>query len=413
MNTPPPTDHLAVHLQTPAGVRHLVGVLHRTRDHSWFESAPEYWELADRPVLGQVFEQHDRLWKPDANVRLPRWFSHLLPEGRLREAIASDAGVNSEREFALLQRIGGDDLPGALRAYECDEDGLPPDVTARKEPTQSSLPDVLKFSLAGVQLKFSVRETDRGLTVPSKDASGDWIAKLPDPRPGFEFVPEAEFAGLELARAAGIETAEVRLVVASDITGLPDWAPTDQGNALLVKRYDRFGPDGRVHAEEFAQILDVPTGGAGKFKYDCNFETIAKTAFAFSGLEGLGGVIDRLVLNTLVGNGDAHTKNWSFVYRDGRTPTLSPAYDIVPTVAFIKHDNLGLKLNGSLRFEDVTTRAFARLAEKAGGAAEWGRERAQAGVDRVVDSWNVLKEALPSELYDRITDHRSQLSLVK
>lgn len=46
-------------------------------------------------------------------------------------------------------------------------------------------------------------------------------------------------------------------------------------------------------------------------------------------------MIDRIVLNILVGNGDAHVKNWTFIYPDGSRPQLSPAYDIVPTVLYV------------------------------------------------------------------------------
>lgn len=406
------TDHLAVHLQAPDGSQDLVGILHCLHDYSWFESGDTYWETPDRPVLGQVFEQQDRGWRPSANVRLPRWFSHLLPEGRLRDAIATSVGVKPDREFPLLQRIGGDDLPGALRTYESDEDGSRPSDWIAEQPELDSASGMLKFSLAGVQLKFSVRSTDRGLSLPASDASGNWIAKLPDPRPGYELVPEAELAALVFAREAGIDTVDAKLVPAKEIGGLPDWAPTE-GNALLVRRYDRVGEIGRVHAEEFAQILDVPTGRP-HFKYvHANFETIARTAFALVGEDALGQVIDRLVVNVVVGNGDAHTKNWSIVYPDGRTPEMSPAYDIVPTVAYVDADDLGMNLNGSKRFEDVRLDSFARLADKAGGDGGWGRQRAQDALDRSLEAWPVLQAALPSALAGRLDDHRKRLSLTK
>jgi len=412
MNPSSSADHLAVRLQSPDGTQHSVGVLHRSRDYSWFESNSEYWETPDRPILGQVFEQQGRSWRPSANVRLPRWFSHLLPEGRLRDAIATSVGVKPDREFALLQRIGGDDLPGALRIYESDEDGSPPAQTIEATETSHDEPSVLKFSLAGVQLKFSVRSTDRSLSLPATSASGNWIAKLPDPRPGFEFVPEAEFAALEFARAAGIHTVDAELVSAHEIARLPEWAPTE-GNALLVRRYDRLGENGRVHAEEFAQVLDIPTGRQ-TFKYvHANFETIARTAAVLVGEDGLGQVIDRLVVNVIVGNGDAHTKNWSLIYPDGRNPQLSPAYDIVPTVAYVDSDDLGMNLNGSKRFEDVRLDDFARLAEKSGANGDWGWRRAQEAVDRTLDAWPILRAALPGQLIDRLETHRGRLALTR
>ena len=65
-----------------------------------------------------MFEEHGRFWRPNAHVALPRWFSHLLPEGRLREAVANAAGVSGQREFELIRRLGATDLPGAIRVIE-------------------------------------------------------------------------------------------------------------------------------------------------------------------------------------------------------------------------------------------------------------------------------------------------------
>src|SRR5690606_25861740 len=150
----------------------------------------------------------------------PTWFSHLLPETRLRAAIADAADVNEKREFFLLEAIGGDDLPGALRVTPTDPEHATevpsPPVRASTSRVEDS---ALKFSLAGVQLKFSVIDSAAGLTVPASGEAGQWIAKLPDQRPGFAGVPEAELAGLEYARACGVEVPEARLVPVEDIGG--------------------------------------------------------------------------------------------------------------------------------------------------------------------------------------------------
>ena len=407
-------DHLGVQLYEPGGSWVDVGVLHRAGEHSWFESTDAYWNVSNRPVLGQVFEEHGPGWKPDALVRLPRWFSHLLPEGRLREAVAESAGVKSEREFFLLARIGGDDLPGGVRVFASNADGSEPDSSSEEShgPTEHDL-GPLKFSLAGVQLKFSVRETNRGLTIPTRGQDGDWIVKLPDLRTGFEHVPEAEFAGLELARASGIRTAEARLVDVADIARLPTWATVGGGQALAVRRFDRTEGGGRVHVEELAQVLNLPTGQQ-KFKYNgANFETVARATFSLCGTGALEEVIDRIVLNVLIGNGDAHAKNWAYTYPDGRHTALSPAYDIVPTVLYVQDDDLGLNLARSKSFERVRLEAFERLAEKAGSDGPAARRRAEDAVQRVLESWPVLSEILPVEKVTRLTERRDALLLAK
>lgn len=375
-------------------------------------SYESYWELDRRPVLGQAFEEKGRHWTPSAWVRLPRWFSHLLPEGRLREAVANAAAVHEEREFFLLERIGGDDLPGGLRVVSNSAPGSEPG-TGSDEPgevVESNL-GPLKFSLAGVQLKFSVRQTDRGLTLPARGQAGDWIVKLPDQRPGHEGVPEAELGGLELARACGIEVPDARLVDPTKIELLPAWASKGGGRALLIRRFDRTPSGGRVHVEELAQVHTLPTG-KNEFKYSSfNFETVARTTGKLCGIDTVGQVIDRIVLNVLLGNGDAHAKNWAYTYPDGQQPVLSPAYDIVPTVLYVPSDDLGMNLARSKRFEDVTVRGLSRLSEKAGWSPDKGQRRATEAVERTVQAWPVLKEYLTEDAFSRLTRRRDALPL--
>ena len=276
---PGSAEALVVQLFDPSGGWVSVGHITHANERSTFRSFDSYWNLGHRPVLGQVFEENGPSWSPTSRIRLPKWFSHVLPEGRLREAIADAADVKAVREFFLLRRIGGDDLPGGIRVVEeatADDDGS---GTEEAPPPQVVVGDLgpFKFSLAGIQLKFSVRDTDRGLTVPATGEAGDWIAKLPDPRQGFEGVPEAELAGLELARAAGIRVPRARLVDVNQIARIPEWATVGGGQALLVERYDRTADGGRVHTEELAQVLDLPTGHHS-YKYEfTNFETVART----------------------------------------------------------------------------------------------------------------------------------------
>ena len=113
---------------------------------------------------------------------------------------------------------------------------------------------VLRFSLAGVQLKFSaVMEASGGLTVPAGGMGGSWIVKLPSAR--FVAVPENEFAMLELARRVGIVVPDNRLVDMAEIKGLPEEARAPGGTALAVQRFDRVAGGESVHMEDFAQVF--------------------------------------------------------------------------------------------------------------------------------------------------------------
>lgn len=408
----PEVSALAVTLETPEGDLIEVGYLYNAIERNWFEFAPDYWDLPWRPVLGQVFEEHGRAWRPSSFVALPHWFSHLLPEGRLRDAVAAAAGANPAREFNLLSRIGVDDLPGALRIGP--PDGLaaarvPPElvIASADEPDENPL---LKFSLAGTQLKFSIFRSARGLTVPLKGQAGNVIAKLPDTRPGYVGFPELELASLRLAELAGIETPNSSLVSLSEIAGLEEWADEISSPALIVERFDRRG-DGRVHMEELAQVLNIPTAVENAKYRRANFETVANLIAGLCGVESVEQVIRRIVFNVLIGNGDAHLKNWAIIYDDGVNPSLSPVYDVLPTALYISDDDLGMKLANSRSFEDVSLKSFDSIGLRTSLGVPEARAFAKDAVERVMTHWDTLRDAIPSQQFDRLSDRLTTLRL--
>lgn len=382
-----------IQLQGTDGAWVDVGLLRSQDERNSFDILSTYWEVTSRPVLGQVFEEHGRGWRPSAYTSLPKWFSHLLPEGRLRNEVARASDTNKKREFELLVRLGYKDLPGAVRALPADHDGI---VHPDAEDDTSNLTDdpLLKFSLAGVQLKFSVYGNQRGLTVPASGSVGNVILKFPDGREGFDAVPEAELGCLRLSEAAGISACEAWLVSVGDVDGLESWARQARGKALAVQRFDRASGDQRIHMEELAQILDIPVAGDRAKYMRANFETVASVLGALAGPSAIEAVIDQVVLNVLVGNGDAHLKNWAVTYPDGTNPALSPAFDIVPTVLYLPEDDLGLKLNGSRLFGTVAAASFHRLGQRSGYGGEAAVKRASESASRILDVWPLLGEYL-------------------
>jgi len=172
----------------------------------------------------------------------------------LRTDLAQRAGVKPEREFYLLAALGAD-LPGAVRV-------TPLEMEAANQPSQQvkiakQTPDnVLHFSLAGIQLKFSaIMEASPGLTMPADGMNGSWITKLPSAR--FSAVPENEFVMLALARAIGMSLPANRLIDVREIHGLPEEALTIPGKALAVECFDRSADGKRIHMEDFAQIFGL------------------------------------------------------------------------------------------------------------------------------------------------------------
>lgn len=94
-----------------------------------------------------------------------------------------------------------------------------------------------------------------------------------------------------------------------------------------------------------------------------NYESLALQVLTYCGEDDLRQFVRRLVFMVLSGNADAHLKNWSLIYPDGRTPRLSPAYDQVATIAYEDYDReLALPFGGSLEFAAVSRAGFRRLA---------------------------------------------------
>lgn len=405
---------LLLQLQESSGTWVDVGHLHHVSNRNWFEPLDSYWGLADRPVLGQVFEERGRAWKPSTRVALPHWFSHLLPEGRLRGAVAVAARSHEMNEFDLLKLLGPSDLPGAARVVPADSRDdyvVPAAVSGQDEDIDRDDP-LLKFSLAGVQLKFSVYGAGKRLTVPAKGQAGNVILKFPDERPGFSGVPEAELACLTLASRAGIDSADATLVSPHDVRGLEDWARRSNGMALAVKRFDRRDDDVRIHMEELAQVMDIPTA-RDRAKYNrANFETIGVIIAALCGIDAVAAVIDRIVLNVIIGNGDAHLKNWAVRYVGGKTPVLSPLYDVLPTVLYLPGDDLGLNLNKSKSFDDVVPESFDRLGARTGFGVDEARHRAREAAERINTHWHVLFDYLDADSYRRLSARRDKIALL-
>lgn len=358
-----------------------IGVLHHRGDVARFAFSEDYWDRPDRSVLGLWFEDHPGV-SPQAALRLPPWFSNLLPEGKLRGWIARDRRVAVDRELELVLQVGHD-LPGAVEVV-ADAGDRPVEDWSVDDAYSAAVEEdrPWKFSLAGVGLKFSLLRAQDRLTIPASFERGDWIVKMPDSE--HARVPENEFAMMQLARDIGIETPTTKLVHRDEMPELPGavW-PQGEELAYAVERFDRAnGGTSRVHIEDFAQIR----GFYPEQKYDGSFETVAALAYRRHDDRALVEVVRRLVLNVLIGNGDAHLKNWSLIYRDRGKPTLSPLYDVVSTEAYVGDEDLGLKLASSRAIDSVTLSTFERLSRKLESPADLAMV-AQSTAAAVAERW--------------------------
>ncbi|MDE0034590.1 MAG: HipA domain-containing protein [Deltaproteobacteria bacterium] len=370
-----------------------IGTLTRVAgDRTLFSFNEDYIADKDRPVLGLGFK--DRLgelitdFRPTQTKLLP-FFSNMLPEGHMRSYLAERAGVNPAREFFLLWVLGSD-LPGAVTITPAEGEAWPSDA-ADAGRGRDRYDHALRFSLAGVQLKFSAIEAARGgLTIPAKGVGGSWIVKLPSR--AFEGVSENEYAMMTLARMIGMDVPALRLVSIDAIGNLPEGIGALKGQALAVHRFDRLSDGTPVHIEDFAQIFGVYPDD--KYKRG-NARSIANVIAAEGSEADIAEFIRRLTFNTLIGNADMHLKNWSMIYPDGRRAALAPAYDLVSTIPYIPDQLAALNVSRTKRFDEFSEDELSHLAAKARLPSKLVLDTARETVALFHQYWGVAKADLP------------------
>jgi serine/threonine-protein kinase HipA len=334
---------------------------------------------------------HDWLAQPDAvalSQSLPlgpdvfddrqcrAFFAGLLPEGNLRRLIAQQCQVSSQNDFALLNAIGGE-CAGAITFVSHRQplaNAEQAGVEWLDEPQLMALLDELprrpmlagrdgvRLSLAGAQDKLPVVFDGQRIGLPTEGQPSTHILK-----PAIASVEDSVFNEgfcLALAQAMGLPSAQAQIF---GVQGL---------QVLLVARYDRrVGVDGqpmRIHQEDFCQALGV----VPEMKYQNEGGPDLKACFDLlrkatrpSAPQVLR-LLDAVVFNALIGNHDAHAKNFSLLYADpgkNAAPTLAPLYDMLCTAVY-DHltPKMAMKLGSKYKFTEVQARHWEQFAQAAG-----------------------------------------------
>ena len=314
------------------------------------------------PLRSEPFEDH----------QCRAFFAGLLPEGHLRRLIAQHCQVSSQNDFALLKAIGGE-CAGAIRfvpsrpsVARAEQAGVKWLNEAQLIGLLDELPrrpmlagrDGIRLSLAGAQDKLPVMFDGQRIGLPMGVQPSTHILKQAIVAVEDSVLNEGYC--LALTRAMGLHTASAQVFSVHD------------RRILLVARYDRqAGDDGqtlRLHQEDFCQALGIVPemkyqneGGPGLS--DC-FELLRKATRPHA--PQVLRLLDAVVINALLGNHDAHAKNFSLLYA-GATPTLAPLYDILCTAVY---DNLtpkmAMKLGGKYKFTDLLAQHWEQFAQTAG-----------------------------------------------
>lgn len=383
------SEVLGVHLQSGEEVVRVGELVRGAEGMSNFRVDEAYIAMTDRPILSSSLlrpgddEATTRLLRDSTHLRggrgIPAWFENLLPEGALRSHI--EAGQGRMHDFDMLRRLGCD-LPGAV---------IVTDESGRHAGQDNESSRGLCFSLAGVQSKLSMIRTADGFEMLDAGIGGDTVVKLPNAK--IPCLPEVEYSSMLLAASVGVDTGYVELVSLDRLRGIPDDLMDHSGAALAIERFDRTPSGERIHIEDFNQILGVATDR----KYAAaNDETVLKLAGLFGGGEDCFlQACRRAAVNILVGNTDAHLKNWSIWYPDPSAGRLSPAYDIVAGAVYDHSDEMALRFRRTRNAAIMDLARFERAAAFAG--YDPAAVRAEVGyvVEKSADTWGPMLRGLP------------------
>lgn len=364
---------LSMHLPGRPGQRRGIGYLSQYGDILRVSFDEDYIRDPRRPILSLSYQgeteaatqqilaagRDARLVRTDG--RWPVYFQNLLPEGHNRERLARERGCSEGDEFELLA-AAGHDLMGALEVEPVPLQNGVPDVVRHWHTTQGLdvlEPGFVEFpvedaaSLPGVVIKFSAVQDGRRYTVHRRGQAGSTILKLPTT--AHPDLVANEHAGYQLCRALGLHCAQAHVITRAE-ADLPGHMPFD--DILAVQRFDHLANGARVHMEEFNQVL----GYAPRQKYGKGLQrdwaTLLRVLNRLSGqpVQDTREFLARMVAFILMGNTDAHLKNWALLYPDGRTPQLAPLYDPVCVAAFF--DGAPERQYAVNRAIDRTLRAF-------------------------------------------------------
>ena len=403
-------DELAVWLY---GER--VAVIHRDRDRTrlvYTEEALRKYPLGT-PLLSLSLPVSSRRYTQ--GVVRP-FLDGLLPEGESRKSIARDVHVPERDTYGLIRALGRD-CAGAVVIQPIEDSAPPAPTTTTAEPLSPDEIDVLvrdlksaplgvggrvRISLAGVQQKLVLTRMQDGSWgrpvdgTPSTHILKPEVAAFPD-------TVENEAFCMRVAKHLGLDVASVGT---TKIGGR---------KLIVVDRYDRVvAADGtvrRIHQEDFCQA----TGVAPETKYE---EDGGPSLLRIAGIlrdvaapDSLDRLLKAVTVNALIGNGDAHAKNFSLLHTEDGALTLTPLYDLMCTL-YYGDDRLAMYIDNVHRANRLTVERIVNEAVRWGMSRERATEvvvdlleRAPAAIAASRDEI----EGIPEEMVSTIEGQLAQL----
>jgi len=334
------------------------------------------------------------------------FFAGLLPEGEFLRAIARAFQVSADNAFSVLSEIGGE----CAGAVSLASPGRAPPFASRVPPSwlgETELGELLttlpsrplligldeedegvRLSLAGARDKLPVLARNSELGITRGHPPSTHILKTPIADVNGMVANEA-FC-MALASELGLESAEARPI---RVAG---------HEALLVTRYDRISSGEsvhRVHQEDLCQALVRMPGQ--KYESEGGPDIAACAALlrerSAAPAVDLLAFLDALTFNLLIGNADAHSKNYSLLLEGDRAPRLAPLYDLLSTRVYGHRfgRKMAMKYGGEYRFDRIRRRHLDRLTGDLGVTAKVARSRMAALIDAVPEACTGARDRLP------------------
>ena len=302
------------------------------------------------------------------------FFAGLLPEGESRRKIARYFQVSENSTIKLLEILGGE-CAGLISVVSEDEDAAAPNNYRINESNYQVLSEndlelmikqlhqkpliksnnKLRLSLAGAQEKIALARFDNKWHLPINGAPSTHILK-PTRDGELSSLAQNEYICMKLAKMLGLPVPDIDLINIAD------------KDIFVVSRYDRIQTDTeimRLHQEDFCQALGV----MNDIKYENDGGPSIADIYSCIRANMTIPIIDcrqflrQIVFNFLIGNCDAHSKNYSVLY-DKKTK-LAPLYDAVSTVIYSGLTNkLSMKIGNHYEINKVTKDDFVILSQQ-------------------------------------------------
>jgi serine/threonine-protein kinase HipA len=175
---------------------------------------------------------------------------------------------------------------------------------------------------------------------------------------------------------------------------------------LLVERYDRILQGNhtisRIHQEDFCQALGVLTAQkyqneGGPTLKDC-FDLLRQTT---SPVKDRNQMMQMVVVNYLLGNTDAHSKNFSLLHRSAQNIHMAPVYDVLCTQVYPRMSRkMAMKIGGKYEIGLVEARHWERLCLEVGFSYPALKKMLKEYAEKLIPIAQTVREELRDDGHD-------------